>query len=99
MTSRGSRSTAIVHVGRLLALALAVVVSGKLGMMIAPVDGLVALVWPPTGISLAALLLCGDRLWPGITAGVLATSLWMGAPPLVALGIALGNTLEALAGA
>lgn len=56
-------------------------------------------VWPPTGIALAALLIFGINLWPGISLGVLAGSLFTGADVGVALGMTLGNTLEALAGA
>ena len=59
-----------------------------------------SLVWPPTGIALGALILNGLRLWPGIFLGVVL----FGASPhgpigLPALGIATGNTLEAVAGA
>ena len=53
-------------------------------------------VWPPTGIGLAALLIFGYRLWPGISLGVLIGSLLTGAPFSLALGITIGNTLEAL---
>jgi signal transduction histidine kinase len=56
-------------------------------------------VWPPTGIGLAALLLFGLKLWPGIALGVLIGSLSNGAPPILAFGMALGNTLEGLVGA
>ena len=63
------------------------------------VSGFATLVWPATGISLVALLLFGYRLWPGIAIGALVTNVGIGAPPAVACGIALGNTLEALAGA
>ena len=54
-------------------------------------------VWPPSGIAIAALLLFGINLWPGISIGVLLGSLLTGAPFNLALGMALGNTLEALA--
>lgn len=56
-------------------------------------------VWPPTGIALAALLVFGIKLWPGVSLGVLLGSLLTGAPLNLALGMALGNTLEALVGA
>jgi PAS domain S-box-containing protein len=56
-------------------------------------------VWPPTGIALAALTLYGTRLWPGITLAALLVNIWIGAPTFVASGIAVGNTLEALLGA
>ncbi len=56
-------------------------------------------VWPPTGIGLAALLLLGYRYWPGITLGVLLGSLLTGAPFNLAIGMSIGNTLEALVAA
>ena len=54
-------------------------------------------VWPPTGIGLAALLILGYQYLPGITLGVLLGSLLTGAPFNLAVGMSLGNTLEALA--
>lgn len=56
-------------------------------------------VWPPSGIALAALLILGSSVWPGISLGVLIGSLITGAQFNVALGITIGNTLEALCGA
>jgi PAS domain S-box-containing protein len=53
-------------------------------------------VWPPTGIAIAALLIFGRRLWPGIFVGALAVNSLTDIPLLSALGIATGNTLEAL---
>jgi signal transduction histidine kinase/ActR/RegA family two-component response regulator len=63
------------------------------------VSGFATLVWPPSGLALAGLLLLGRRLWPGIALGAFLVNAWMGAPPPVAVGIALGNTLEAVAAA
>jgi signal transduction histidine kinase/integral membrane sensor domain MASE1 len=63
------------------------------------VAGFATLVWPPTGIALAALVLRGSRLWPGVMIGAGIANVLTGAPLLVALGIAIGNTLEALLGA
>jgi len=59
----------------------------------------VTLVWPPAGIALAALLIWGGRLWPGIAAGALLANLTITDSELPAsFGIMVGNTLEALAG-
>ncbi len=55
--------------------------------------------WPPTGIALAALLLRGPRLWPGVFLGALLVNLTTPVSPGIALGIAFGNTLEAVFGA
>lgn len=62
------------------------------------VSGFATMVWPPTGISLAALLIFGYRLWPGIALAALLVNFVTGAPFLVACGMALGNTLEAVVG-
>ncbi|MBI3409406.1 MAG: MASE1 domain-containing protein [Planctomycetes bacterium] len=59
----------------------------------------VTVVWPPTGIALAALLLFGYRMWPGIALGALLANATHREPLEVAYGIATGNTLEAVAGA
>src|SRR5580698_3865884 len=82
-----------------LALAAAYIVVARLGLRMDAVSGFATLVWPATGLSLVALLLFGNRVWPGIALGAFITNLGIGAPPAVASGIALGNTLEALAGA
>lgn len=56
-------------------------------------------VWPPTGLAIAALLLFGRRLWPGVLVGAFAANLLTSGRPDVALAIAAGNTLEAVAAA
>ncbi|MQA18250.1 CHASE domain-containing protein [Rugamonas rivuli] len=65
-------------------------------------------VWPPSGIAFAAVLLMGYRAWPAILVGALAANLatfTANGLPLstglvtASLLIAVGNTLEALAGA
>jgi PAS domain S-box-containing protein len=49
-------------------------------------------------MALAALVLYGTCLWPGIAVGAFLVNWSIGAPLLVASGMALGNTLEALVG-
>lgn len=61
------------------------------------VRGFAALVWPSTGLALAAMLLWGRWLWPGVLIGAFAVNSWAGASLPVSAGIALGNTIEALA--
>ena len=56
-------------------------------------------VWPPTGIALAALLIFGLKYWPGIVFGVMLGYLTNNNALNVSIGLAIGNTLEALAGA
>src|SRR5262245_37056900 len=73
--------------------------AAKLGLTMAFVAEQVTAVWPPTGIALAALLLFGYRLWPGIALGAFLVNAAADEPLATAAGIAIGNTLEALVGA
>ena len=98
MARRVSPRERLVHVGRVLLLAVVYVLLSRIGPALMPIHGFASLIWPDSGVSLAALLLGGYRLWPGVAIGALVTELWLGAPPLVALAIAAGNTLEAVAG-
>src|SRR3954447_19152843 len=82
-----------------LGLAVLYVLSARLGLAFDPVSGFATLVWPPTGISLAAILLLGNRVAPGIFLGALCANLLAGAPVPVAAGIGIGNACEALVGA
>lgn len=88
-----------IYLGQILALAVIYHLAVRVGLRLAYVQINTSPVWPPTGIALAALLLFGYQLWPGVTLGVLGGSLLTGAPLGVALGISIGNTLEALTGA
>jgi signal transduction histidine kinase len=85
--------------GKIVALALVYVVTARLGLMLDAVSGFATLVWAPTGISLAAVLLLGYAVAPAVFLGAFLVNFWIGAPAVVALGIAVGNTLEALLGA
>ncbi|CAN5189848.1 hypothetical protein BH23GEM2_BH23GEM2_09820 [soil metagenome] len=80
----------------LTVLAALYVIAARFGLALDAVAGFATLVWAPTGIAFAALLLRGYRLWPGVAVGALLANLWAGAPAGAALGIALGNTLEAV---
>ncbi|HJU69034.1 MAG TPA: MASE1 domain-containing protein [Gemmatimonadaceae bacterium] len=88
-----------VHAAELLALAALYVGAARIGLALDAVAGFATLVWAPSGIALAALLLRGNRLWPGVLLGAFVANTLTGAPVLVALGIATGNTLEAVIGA
>src|SRR5688500_18882793 len=73
--------------------------TAKLGIELSVSQGVVTPVWIPTGLSLAALLIFGNRLWPGIALGAFAANATSDVALWVALLIAVGNTLEALVGA
>ena len=74
-------------------------VAGKLGLQVALVNASASAVWAPTGIALAALLLLGFRVWPGILLGAFLVNLTTTGGIPSSIGIAAGNALEALAGA
>ncbi|MDB5817236.1 MAG: hypothetical protein JWQ11_876, partial [Rhizobacter sp.] len=78
------------------AIALAYFVFGRLGLSVPSTGPFVTLIWPPTGIALAALLRLGVGSWPGVALGSLCVSLSIGAPLWVSLLVAAGNTGSAL---
>jgi signal transduction histidine kinase len=82
-----------------VALTALYVVAARAGLQLDAVSGFATLVWAPSGIALAALLIRGYRVWPAIALGALLVNIWAGAPIPVAIGIAVGNTLEAFAAA
>ncbi len=92
------RAPTLRHAGEILALAAVYAIAGRTGLLLNAVSGFATLVWPPTGFALAALLLRGYRLWPGVFLGALIVNVLTGAPLPAALGIATGNTLEAVLG-
>lgn len=92
---------------RLLAIAVTYVATARLGQLVAIEPGNVTTVWIPSGISVAALILWGVGLWPGVWLGAFAYNLWfflhggLIEPPVamaLAVGIATGSTAMAIAG-
>ncbi|HEX2240643.1 MAG TPA: MASE1 domain-containing protein [Actinomycetota bacterium] len=84
---------------RVLLLAAVYFVAAKLGLQLAIDPGNATILWAPTGISLAALMLFGPRLWPGVAIGAFAANATTEISILAAAAIAIGNTLEAVVGA
>ena len=70
--------------------------TGRLGLSLGAAHGFATLVWLPSGLAVIALFRWGSGLWPAITIGAFLLNLFTGAPLLVAAGIGIGNTLEAL---
>ena len=83
----------------LATLAVVYFAAAKLGLRLAFVNASATAVWPPTGIALAALLALGYDVWPGIFVGAFAANIFTAGDAATSLGIATGNTLEALVGA
>src|ERR1041384_6926813 len=84
---------------RVVALAAVYCCTAKLGLKLAFLNASATAVWPPTGIALAAALLLGYRVWPGIWLGAFLANITTAGTILTSIGIATGNTAEALIGA
>src|SRR5262245_14466150 len=79
-------------------LALVYYALARVGLVFQSPEMITSPLWPASGVDLAALLIFGIRLWPGVAAGALLTNLL--ALPFSASGllasclIAAGSTLE-----
>jgi hypothetical protein len=83
-------------IGALLLAAL-YVIGGLLGRDSSFMRGQGALVWPPAGIALAAILLFGYRMWWGVAAGAWVFTLVRGSPfGFFTVATAVGNTVGAV---
>jgi signal transduction histidine kinase/integral membrane sensor domain MASE1 len=91
----------------LSAVAIIYFVAARLGLMLAYPGTNASPIWLATGIALAAMLLLGRRMWPGIAMGAFVANfiefagLGLSIPASFAasLSTSAGNTLEALLGA
>jgi integral membrane sensor domain MASE1 len=81
------------------ALVVCYFLAGQFGLSLAFLNASASAVWPSSGIALAALLLWGYRLWPGIFFGAFLVNITTQGSTATALTIASGNTLEAVLGA
>jgi signal transduction histidine kinase len=85
--------------GIVAGLAVLYFVAAKVGLLLAAVSPSATPVWPPTGIAFAACLVLGSRVWPAIFAAAFLANVTTAGSAGTSLGIAAGNTLEALMGA
>src|SRR5919201_3320149 len=72
--------------------------AAKLGLQLAYLNGAVTAFWPPVGLGIAALVLLGPRVAPGVVIGDLLAGDYS-TPIGTVLGQTAGNTLEVLVGA
>jgi PAS domain S-box-containing protein len=72
--------------------------AAKIGLRLAYLHGTVTALWPPVGVGIAALVLYGTRLWPGIFIGDLLVGDFS-SPLGTVLGQTVGNTLEVVVAA
>ena len=94
-----TRASILQLVGIILILTATYALVGKLGLSLAVVHPHATAVWPPSGVALAALLVLGYRVWPGIFLGAFLVNITTSGNIVSSLGIAVGNTLEGLVGA
>ncbi|MCD2452322.1 MASE1 domain-containing protein [Methylicorpusculum oleiharenae] len=87
------------HVLGSLGVCLLYLASAKLGLKYAVIGQTVTLLWPPSGIALAATLIGGYRMWPAIALGAFMANVGTDVPLITLAMITLGNTLEPLVGA
>jgi signal transduction histidine kinase len=72
--------------------------AARAGLRLAYLHGTVTALWPPVGVGIAALVIGGPRLWPGIVAGDLLVGDFS-TPWGTVLGQTIGNTLEVVVAA
>ncbi len=83
-------------------------ITAELGRFLASTPDNVTPVWPPDGFALAALLMLGYRVWPGIAIGSFFANIWafldktnaasIAISIAIASSIAVGTTLSAILG-
>lgn len=83
------------YVLRQLGLALLYALTAKAALLFLAGNHSASLIWPPSGIAVAAFLIGGPRCWPGIFLGAVLGNLNTGSTWPLALPLAVANTLEA----
>ncbi|MFI6099636.1 MASE1 domain-containing protein [Lentzea sp. NPDC051213] len=81
----------------IVAVAIAYYATAKVGLVLALVKGQVTPLWLPTGISVAALLMSGRKIWPGIAIGAFGANVALDSDAGAVAMITVGNTLAPLA--
>jgi len=84
------------YAGQIGLVAAAYFVAAKLSLLLAIPPGYATAVWPPSGIAVAAMLLLGNRVWPGVWAGAALVNFTVETSIVPAIAIGCGNSLEAL---
>lgn len=77
-----------------LGLAVTYFLAAQIGLPFAFPGENITPVWPPAGVALAALLLFGAKLWPGVAIGQIAVVAFEGEPLLSSIGVVVGNTVQ-----
>jgi diguanylate cyclase (GGDEF)-like protein/PAS domain S-box-containing protein len=108
MSAGSDRARSASPLLRAALLALAYFVAGRVSLLLAIPPGYATAIWPGAGIALAALLVYGRGLWPGVAVGSMLVNLGIGTDAglaaitpeklIVAAAIGCGAALQALAG-
>ena len=96
MSDEATRPRPAIELARIAALLVIYVGFGAFSLGISFRRSSEVLVWLPSGLSLAALILFGWRLWPGVLVGAVVVGAMQGLAPLLAAAVAAGTTLEAV---
>src|SRR5215468_2411017 len=79
---------------RIVLVVLAYYVAGRLGLLLAIPPGYASAFWPSAGIGLAAVLIWGNRMWPGIALASFLVNAWA---PIDGHGVAASSKPVAIA--
>ncbi len=106
---RAAIRSALRRPGWVLAVGAGYYLTGHLGLLLAIPPGFATAVWPPSGLALAAVLLFGAWVWPGVALGSFflnvgttfdgSTSQALVTSLSLAAGIGLGGAAQSLLGA
>ena len=92
------RGRLVIDIGRILLLAAGYFLTARISMYLSGMPAHISFVWLPAGLALAALLVGGLRLAPGIIVGAFAAQYSVGGSAWMCAVVALGSTLSAVAG-
>jgi len=94
-----TRITGVPYIAKVGVLAVCYFAAAKASLLFAIPPGYATAVWPPAGIALAALLLHGVRIWPGVWLGAVLANFSVNQSLTLAAAIATGNSFEAVCAA
>ena len=80
----------------LLGISLAYALLAKIALGYFSTNGVVSMVWPSSGLALAALILGKKKYWPSVFIGALTGNIMQGSAIGISMVFAFGNSLEAL---
>jgi PAS domain S-box-containing protein len=95
----GQSSDLLWRLFRVLLVAAVYYVAARLSLRLALVGRNVTPLWPPTGLAVAAFVVLGRRVWPGVAVAAFLVNEPISTSPLAAAATAAGNTLAPMVAA